>query len=90
MGVFKTNKRPKHKLYVAVVMSRRVLPQDGQVRSHRPDGDWSCFVAGHEEEAIQRAKAAICKWNGNDKYDIFVGRLNYRAQLRAQYDLIPL
>lgn len=71
-------RKPAKVLHVAVVVTV------GKLKSNRSYGDWSCFVAASEQEAVGQAFAAKAVWEASSEkrcgpYDVYVGTIARKA-----------
>jgi hypothetical protein len=73
--------------YVAVVMKN-----GSSNLSHRPEGDWGCFVGDTREEAVTQALESRKKWaaKGYSGYAVLVGKLYTEAKEVVNYVEVDL
>lgn len=82
-------------MFVAVVYK---MQDDTYPLSHKPDGDYACFVADTKELASALAIKAVLRWEGNHPdpfgkesrkyygpYEVLVGELTEMATLPIQF-----
>jgi hypothetical protein len=56
-------------IFVAVVVGKDTDGMFGNLDSHRVDGDWASFLGETEQEAVNKAAAAVAVWNRQTVYD---------------------
>lgn len=85
-------------MFVAVVYN-----EVNGLRSHRPNGDYACFIAHTEEDAVEKAMKAKDEWEkpfydpnrqgpmrAHGPYVILVGKLDASVKPTVQYTRKPL
>lgn len=78
--------KKKTKFYVAVVVAR-----EGRA-SLRKYGDWSCFLAASEADAVGAAGRSLGEWQGvgGNFYDVLVGEITGRVVEPTNYKVVRL
>jgi hypothetical protein len=64
-------------LFVAVVVGKTT--NEYELQSNRIEGDWASFLGRTEQEAINKAAAAVAKWNTQTVYDKTVPQSSYNS-----------
>lgn len=67
-------------LFVAVVVASNT--NEYELKSHRSDGDWASFLGTTEQEAVNKAAAAVAQWNAQQVYDESLPQSSHNSKLR--------